>query len=88
MIALIENHLTHENYVVSALSDARLRDQIERLLRSNISSTAWAKLYVDMDTADFGMTSVTLFKDDSILVIKPMATTSITREDHNLKPTK
>jgi hypothetical protein len=89
MIAVIENRDTNRVVIISAYDANRLRSQIEKFLDSNLSSTAWAKLYVDMETADLGQFMITLFELNSIIEIKPIVMAphlGVTREDHNLKP--
>lgn len=90
MIALMESTETSEIKIISAKDDDRLRNQIERVLESKLSASAWAKLYVDMDCVDLGFYSVQLFDMDSVLDIKPLPNppvhVRVHRDSHNLKP--
>lgn len=88
MIALVEDKNTDVTTVISAEDDKRLRDQVERLIGQRLSSSAWAKAYVDLETIDVGYTIITLFRTDSVITIKPHVRINLhaTREDHNLKP--
>lgn len=89
MIALIENRETNRVVIIAAHDANRLRSQIEKFLKSNLSSTAWAKLYVDMETADLGQFMITLFELNSIMEITPIVMAphlKVTRDEHNLKP--
>lgn len=92
MIALIEdNRIATPNItVVSANDDDRLKSQIERVIESQFGASVWAKLYVDMETVDFGGYQITVFPTDSLIRVD--ARTNITtllnveRESHNLHP--
>jgi len=90
MIALMESTETNELKLISAQEDSRLRNQIERILDCPLSSTAWAKLYVDMEPVDLGYYSIQLFATDSLLDIKPLPNppvhVRVYRDSHNLKP--
>ena len=90
MIALMESTSHSDIKIISARDDDRLRHQIEQILDSKLSSTAWAKLYVDMEPADLGVYSIQLFDTDSLLDIKPLPAPPIHvrvyRDSHNLKP--
>jgi hypothetical protein len=91
MLALIENTDYKKPcvHVISAHEDNGLRNQIERVIGSNLSSTAWAKLYVEMETIDFGEYQITLFSGNSVIKIEARSNVTTLlrteRSPHDLK---
>lgn len=93
MIAVIEkNGLNADNVItiISAENTETLRSQIERFFSSPLSSTVWAKLYLDGDTVDLGGYQIVLFETNSIITVTAKTHTStvnrVMRDYLNLKP--